>query len=335
MVKKILLGIVGLLVVLVIIGFVLPGKVEITKSITINAPASYAFEEVNNLENNPKWSYWNNLYKDNMKVTYGDIRTGVGALSSWEGEESGNGSMTITESVPDKSVKMDLNFMDQGTAQSWYTFEPEGEGTKVTTGFLVDFGMNPFMRLMGSTMMKSEMNKAFEYNLQHLKEVAEAKPKFTVQLSEEETAPVSYIGISNTASIEDEEALNAQMKKSYDELYGALAKAKVEIKGAPFAIYTKWDEATKQTEFVCAVPVDANAKVPAKYKIMQTSAGRAVKGMNYGSFDKLKDTHNQIAQYIAFKKLEIVGAPWEVYVTQPDVEKDTSKWVTEVYYPVK
>jgi effector-binding domain-containing protein len=24
-----------------------------------------------------------------------------------------------------------------------------------------------------------------------------------------------------------------------------------------------------------------------------------------------------------------------VYVTDPEMEKDTSKWVTEVYYPVK
>lgn len=57
MLKKILIGIVGVIVVLIIIGFVLPGKMEISKSITVKAPASYAFEEINNLENNPKWSY--------------------------------------------------------------------------------------------------------------------------------------------------------------------------------------------------------------------------------------------------------------------------------------
>jgi hypothetical protein len=54
MVKKILIGIVGVVVVLLIIGFVLPGKMEISKSISMNAPASYVFEEINNLENNAK-----------------------------------------------------------------------------------------------------------------------------------------------------------------------------------------------------------------------------------------------------------------------------------------
>lgn len=57
MLKKILIGIVGVVVVLLLIGFVLPGTMEVTKSITINAPASYAFEEVNNLQNNDKWQY--------------------------------------------------------------------------------------------------------------------------------------------------------------------------------------------------------------------------------------------------------------------------------------
>src|SRR5690349_20510364 len=128
MIKKTLIGIVGIIVVLLIIGFVLPGKMELSKSITVNAPAGYLFEEINNLESNAKWSYWNNLYKDDMKVVYGDIKSGVGAISEWDGSESGKGKMTITESVPDKSIKMDLDFMEDGKAQSWYTLEPDGEG---------------------------------------------------------------------------------------------------------------------------------------------------------------------------------------------------------------
>ncbi|QOI96134.1 MAG: SRPBCC family protein [Flammeovirgaceae bacterium] len=175
MVKKVLLAVAGLVVVLVIVGFFLPSKIQVTRSIFINAPSGYVFEEVNNLERHPAWSYWNNLYKDDMTVNYGNIKAGAGAVSEWDGEKSGKGKMTITESIPDKSIKIDLDFMEQGTAQSWYTFEPEGEGTKVTTGFEADMGMNPFMRLIGVVLMKPDMNNAFDYNLNHLKEIAEAK----------------------------------------------------------------------------------------------------------------------------------------------------------------
>src|SRR5688572_29633154 len=220
MLKKILIGIVGVIVVLLIIGFVLPGKMELSQSITVNAPAGYVFEEINNLENNPKWSYWNNLYKD-MKVSYGNIKAGAGAISEWDGEESGKGKMTITESIPDKSIKMDLDFMEQGTAQSWYTFAPDGEGTKISTGFTSDMGMNPIGRWMG-VIMKPEMEKAFDYNLNKLKEIAEAKPKFSVAISEEETKPITYIGISISMSTENDQAIGSQIEKSFGELMGAV-----------------------------------------------------------------------------------------------------------------
>jgi effector-binding domain-containing protein len=333
MLKKILIGLVGLILLVLLAGFLLPGKVQISRSITVNAPAEYAFEEVNALENHPKWSYWNSIYP-NMTMTYGDIRTGTGALVSWEGEDSGTGSMTITESIPNSSIKMDLNFMDEGTALAWYTFEPADDGIKLTQGFEIECGYNPIMRIMAATYMKNEMNKAFDYNLTKIKELAEAKPKFTIDISEEETKPITYVGISSSMSFENMEALSAQMSKSYGELMGMLAKVKVEMTGAPFCIYNKWDEEAKQTDFVCALPVPEGAKLPAKYRTLTTAGGLAVKAIHKGDYEKLGDTHNQIDQYITFKNLQITGAPWEVYVTDPEMEKDTTQWVTEVYYPV-
>jgi effector-binding domain-containing protein len=333
MLKKIIIGLIGLIVALLLIGFLLPGKVEISDSTTINAPAEYVFDEINDLEKNPKWSYWNSIFPD-MKVTYGDIKSGVGASSAWEGEDSGKGTMTITESIPNSSIKMDLDFMEQGTAKAWYLFEPEGEATKVTTGFVTDFGMNPIGRWMGAVMMKGEMEKAFKYNLSKLKEIAEAKPKFTIQITEESTQPISYIGISTTMSYENMQAVSTQMGKSFGELMSALQKAKVEMSGYPFCLYPRWDETKKDMDMICALPVPAGAKLAAKYPVKQTQGGLALKATHMGDYHKLKDTHNQINQYIEFKNLEIAGAPWEVYVTDPGSEPDTSKWVTEVYYPI-
>lgn len=334
MLKKILIGLGVLVVIVLIIGFLMPGKIEISKSIGINAPPEYAFEEINELKNNPKWSYWNNLYKD-MTVSYGDITSGVGAVSEWDGPESGKGKMTIVESVPNQSIKIDLDFMEQGTAQSWYTFEPEGEGTKLTTGFSTDFGMNPIGRLMGAFFVKGEMEKSFDYNLNKIKEIAESKPKFSVVITEETTQPISYVGLSSIMSIEDGNAISAQMGKSYGELMAMLTRAKVEITGPPFCLYPMYDEQAKKMEMVCALPVPADAKIPSKYKVMQAGGGKAIKGIHMGDYARLDTTHEEINKYIAYKKLEINGVPWETYITDPMEETDTAKWVTEVYYPVK
>lgn len=336
MVKKILLFVVGLIVVLLLIGFVLPRKFKLTKSEVINAPAEYVFEEINNLERWPDWSYWNTL-DPNMEVVYSEQKAGTGASYEWKGNSDvGEGKLAITESKPNESVACDLFFMQaEEASKAVYQLEPTEGGTKLTMSFDTDFGMNPIMRWMGVAMFPSEMNKAFDYNFSKLKEIAEAKPKFTVTISEETTNPISYIGISTTMSFEDGAAISAQMGKSYGELMGVLQKSKVEMTGAPFCLYPRWDEEKKEMDMVCALPVPADVKLPAKYPVMQTSGGLAVKAIHLGDYHNLNDTHNQINQYIQYKKMEIVGAPWEVFLTDPEMEKDTTKWVTEVYYPVK
>jgi len=174
MIKKILLGILGVIVVFIIVGFFLPGTIQVSRSIVVHAPPQASFDEVNNLERWPNWSYWSTL-DTAMKVTYGTPTSGTGAWYSWEGPDVGKGKFTITESIPHSSVKGDLDFMEQGTAQAWYTFEPQGDDTNVTMGFSSEFGYNPFMRWIGVTLLKSEMDKSFAYNLEHIKSIAESK----------------------------------------------------------------------------------------------------------------------------------------------------------------
>ena len=79
----------------------------------------------------------------------------------------------------------------------------------------------------------------------------------------------------------------------------------------------------------------ANAKVPAKYKVEKTTGGKFLKAVHKGDYATMIDTHNQIVQFVEYKKLQMNGAPMEVYVTDPGVVKDTAQWTTEIYYPVQ
>ena len=333
MIKKILFIVLGLIVVFFLVGFLLPEKFEITRTVTVNAPAEYSFEEINSLENWNRWSYWNTL-DTTMAITYGEKKAGEGGWYSWNSEEMGTGKLVIRESVPFKSVKADLFFMGDTTnaSEAWYDFEPEGDQTKVTMKFATSFGYNPIMRWMGVTMFPSEMDKAFTHNLQKIKEIAESKPKFAVKITEEEVAPVSYIGLSATMDPRDHAAVSKQMEKMYTELYAVCKKSKVDINGHPFALFTNYTE--ESMDFITAVPVNSDAKLPSKYKVMQTAGGKALKTVHIGAYDKMETPHVELNRYIDYKKYSIAGAPWEVYVTDPTAEADTSKWVTEIYYPV-
>lgn len=332
MLKKIIYAIIGLVVLLVVVGFFLPSKFEITRSTKVNAPAEYSFEEVNQLERWNNWSYWNTLDKT-MKVTYGEKKVGEGASYSWDGEDVGTGKILITESIPFKSIKTDLSFMDDGTvSKGWYNFNPVGDSTEVTMGFSTDFGMNPLKRWMGVVMFKSMMDEAFKYNLEKIKAIAEGKPKFAVAISEEDAAPVSYIGAKYTMSPKDPQAVSMQMGKMYTELFTVLQKSKVKTTGHPFCLFPKFSE--ESMDMVCALPIAGDAKLPAKYKIEQTPATKVLKVVHLGNYDNLQKTHEEMNKYIQYKNYNVTGAPWEVYMTDPYVEKDTAKWVTEIYYPI-
>lgn len=336
MLKKILIGLAVLIVALLLIGFLLPGSLHVSRSASVNASAEVIFEDINDLKKWQEWQYWNTLDPD-MVVTYGDKTAGTGATYSWKGDSKvGEGTITITESVLDKSVASDLAFSGGEPAKALYTIEPDGENQKITMAVDLNFGMNPIMRWVGFLILEKEMNKAFDYGLANIKQRAEAKPKFTANISEVSTPAISYVGInSGTMSTEDEAAMSVQMGKAFGQLAADLNKAKIQITGAAFCLYPKWDEATKKMEMVCAFPVDEKAKVPAKYKIQQVAAGKAVKAIHHGDYSKLEKVHNEIDQYIKMKNLSMAGAPWESYVTDPMIEKDTAAWVTEVYYPIQ
>jgi effector-binding domain-containing protein len=332
MIKKILLGLAIVLVLFVAIAFVLPSKLDVTQSISIQAPASYVFEEVNDLKNWKKWSYWE-TQDTTIKTTYSEPSAGVGAKSSWTSAD-GPGSMTITESQENAAVKFDLMFVEEGdAAKGYYTLEEKDGETTVTVGFFLDCGMNPVLRWIALLMIKPEIEKSFDYQLPKLKEIAEAKPKFTVDITEVNVEPFFYVGISTTMSPQDPAAITAQMGKSFEELTTMLAKAKVEMQGHPFCLYPSFSETSM--EMICALPVPEGAKLPSRYSVKSVEQTLAVKAIHMGDYAKMMDTHIQIDQYVKLKKMEMTGAPWERYLTDPYEVRDTAQWVTEIYYPVK
>jgi len=330
MIKKILFAIAGLIVVLVLIGFVFPAKLIISKSYTINAPATAVFEEINDLERWQNWQYWNTLDPE-MKIIYGEKKVGTGASYSWEGPNLGTGTLAISESIPDKSIAIDMDF-GGNPAKGFYSLVPTGESTQLDLNFSNDAGMNPIGHWI-NVFIKGEIEKSFDYAGEKIKSIAEAKPTFTYAITEEIIPSISYVGLLHTMSPQDPAAISAQMAKMYGELEIILMKAKVTSTGYPFALYPVYTE--ESMDMICAMPVAASAKLPARYKVETTTSSRAIKGVHKGDFNNLMALHMELDKYLQYKGLAMNGAPMEVYVTDPMLEKDTAKWITEVYYPVK
>lgn len=133
MIKKILIGLAAIIVIFLIVAAVQPNSFRVERSATIAASPVALFEHVNDHRKFNEWNPWIKL-DPAAKNTYSGPQSGVGAVASWEGEQVGTGSATITESKPGELVRMRMDWKKpmEGTSTVDFTFKPDGEKTVVT-----------------------------------------------------------------------------------------------------------------------------------------------------------------------------------------------------------
>jgi hypothetical protein len=173
LIKRILGALLIVILVLVGVSYLLPGKAEVSRSITINAPAEAIFPYVNSMQETEKWSPW--LSRDpETKLSYSGPDAGVGNTLNWASDNSqvGTGSQEITESVENQTVLTALDFGPMGKASASFQLRSEGSETQVTWGFESDLGLSPMSRWMG-VMMDKWVGADYERGLSNLKALVE------------------------------------------------------------------------------------------------------------------------------------------------------------------
>ena len=327
--KIVVISLVALVALLWVISFFLPSETHVERSVTIDAPVEAVFAEVNNLKNLNNWSPWHKI-DPNTEYSYEGPDAGVGAKMSWTSDhrDVGSGSQWIVESVPNQFVKTNLLFEGfADTAQASFTVAPEGDQYKVTWDF--DTEMSGFNKYFGLAM-DGMLGPQYEEGLANLKALAESKPTYSIDIGVEDHSGLNYLGIMETVSPQE---ISAKMGEMFGELMQYMTSNNLEMAGHAMAVYPRWSEESIDME--CALPV-AQEVDPQHERIMYKSipAGKVIKAVHMGDYHLLEETHSQVDQYIADQGLQTGGAPFEVYVTDPGAEPDTSKWVTHVYYPL-
>ncbi len=171
-VKKLLIAIVVLALLLVGIGFLLPQKYGVERSLAISAPPETVFDHVNHLQKNEAWSPWA-ASDPTIKTTYSSsVAQGVGAWYSWTSENSGDGKLTIEVSDRPKRIVNNLDFMESGSGKGYWTFEATNDGTIVTWRMEGDAGNDPIARWFG-VFMDGFVGPHFDDGLARLKKVSE------------------------------------------------------------------------------------------------------------------------------------------------------------------
>lgn len=145
---------------------------EHTRSIVVATPPAVLHALVDDFHAWVKWSPWEGIDAD-LARTYTGAEKGVGARYGWVGKKTGEGSMVITGSTPER-IDIDLAFLKPFKAnnKAVFRFEPEGKGTRVS--WTMSGTRNALLAIMGKLFFDSMIAKDFDKGLSKLKAVAEA-----------------------------------------------------------------------------------------------------------------------------------------------------------------
>ena len=154
------------------IGFFLPSKFEVARSVVIAAPADKVYDLVADPRLWAKWSVWNQR-DPAMEIRYSGPLFGQGAKWSWKSKSEGSGAMEFTHVEPNRRVEYALSFADFGMKSAGaFQIDPSPAGTRVVWTNAGDVGTNPLKHYLAVAMDRM-VGPDFEAGLANLKALAE------------------------------------------------------------------------------------------------------------------------------------------------------------------
>jgi effector-binding domain-containing protein len=332
--KKVLRFIVILLLILivgvVVLGLIAPKDVTVERSLTINAPTDAVFTQMGNFRN---WEHWSPWYRADptSKIVYSGEDGKAGSSYHWTGDpkKTGEGEMTATE-INGTSMKYALHFLKpwEQKADGFIKAEDAGNGTtKASWGFSAHYPF-PWNAMLVFMDMDKMLGKDFEAGLKNIKDYVEKNPagSSAFKITETQFPGSNYAAIRKTISW-------SEMEQFFGDSYEKLHKAAGDqVSGAPAGIYYTWDEKNQKTDAAAAFPVPKGAVVK-DATMIDVPGSRAYEIVYTGGYSGSMAAHDAMGKHIAAKgeKQHLVI---EEYVKGPGNEKDSNKYVTNIYYLV-
>ena len=332
--RYLVLAMLFLLVVVVIIGFFLPAKVHVERSIKINRKPHVVFQVVNSLSHFNQWSPW---FEKDVNATYklSGNHAGVGSKLSWQGNQKvGVGSNEIIESKSNSYIKTKLFFgKDDHPAYAVISLKKESDSTIVTWSLENDFGYNIFYRYFGF-VLEDMIAPDYEKGLNNLKTHVESLPLHDYSnISIENVSSELIYGIESKSSIQNDD-ITAAIATAFEKIMAFISTKGIKQASSPKIVSLGNFE--NGYRFLAAIPVTDNSLVDESGEITgsTTYAGKAIKFVHKGSYRNFNKSYDIIFAYIAQNNFEINGNPWEDFVTDPGTVNEKNL-ITHIYQPIK
>jgi effector-binding domain-containing protein len=139
----------------------------------------------------------------------------------------------------------------------------------------------------------------------------------------------------HTASVRDtvpRDDVTQALGQAFQAVREVLTRQGVQADGSPFA---RWHTFDDQVDVEAGLMVKAPISPDGKVKPSELPGGPAVMAVHAGPYEGLKATYDALEAWVARAGRTASGAPWEIYLTDPSMEPDANKWLTEVIWPIR
>jgi uncharacterized protein YndB with AHSA1/START domain len=168
----------GVVLLIIGAGFLLPSDVHVERSRLIDAPPEKIFALISDFEEWGSWSPWAELDPDaSMQIT----GSGMGQKMAWSSDnpQVGSGSQEITRLNAPDYLQTHLDFGPNGEADAAFQLIPVGDKTQVVWSLDADMREGvPFLKQPVNTylgmLMDSMVGQDYETGLANLQALAES-----------------------------------------------------------------------------------------------------------------------------------------------------------------
>jgi len=328
--KILIFSLLGIISLYVVANLLFSDKFEAEKSIEINASPIVVFEQINNFKNWENWDPW--LQKEpSMKLQYNEISSGIGAIKTWQSNNSSNGKMEIIESSFIDIVKTKVS------VEGWNSFEGILVLNSSENGVIISWknsgNLDFLMRVMGPLFNKM-IGKDLEKGLENLKIYCESIPGNSSEIFVSEQINSYELSITDSCTISN---IQPTLSNIYKEVFTTLAINGISASSAPFAQYLVFPKQAGEEDLVILkagvltsieIDLESNRKINSSEIVLD----QTIECTHLGAYSTLNTTHRKIEQYCLENDLILNYPGYEFFETDPSMEADISKRETRVVY---
>jgi effector-binding domain-containing protein len=308
------------------------GDYEFTESKIINSTKGTVYSYVNEYHN---WEDWISWEESQTKFAFPAVTAGKGGSFSWSGEENNGRIRTVFAKESDSIAQ---KFEANGhPGEMYWTFKDTLGKTKVTLHIKGKMAFKPkvYAALRGGPekVMRAQLAK----NLARLNRKLDYEINtYKVNVDGIFIKPASfYLCQSITSTLEN---MPRNMRIMMDKMIFFFRKNNIPMAGKPFVLYKTYDAARGISKFSVCIPVKEEIFITPGSDIAsgKVETLRAVRTTLHGDYSHLREAYDKSFDYIKSKNLEESGAEYlELYKIGKIDSKSPSKWITEIYIPIK